>query len=166
MRPAKLPPMPFTLPKGSILTAQSGCHLHFLRLPFPFPFWSFPDSALSHSLLVISPSFKPLVPVSLPPPHFPSSPRKTRHSFLLALYEPARMCGDSTSHPLFPSNPPIPRTLSPPPPHVSLPFASTPLSLPSQTSRTHSSPPTSLALSALLPTPLPLPPHLYRLLPL
>ena len=47
--------MPFTLPNGSVLTAQSGGHLHFPRLPFPVPFWSAPDSALSHSLLAISP---------------------------------------------------------------------------------------------------------------
>ena len=55
MRPATLPPMPFTLPNGSLLTAQSGGHLHFPRLPFPVPFWSAPDSVLSHSLLAISP---------------------------------------------------------------------------------------------------------------
>jgi hypothetical protein len=48
----KLPP---TLPNGSILTVQSGGHLHFPRLPFPVPFWSTPDSASSHSLLAISP---------------------------------------------------------------------------------------------------------------
>ncbi len=55
MHPANLPPMPFTLPNGSLLTAQSGGHLHFPRLPFPVPFWSAPDSILSHSLLAISP---------------------------------------------------------------------------------------------------------------
>ena len=47
--------MPFTLPNGSLLTAQSGGHLHFPRLPFPVPFWSAPDTILSHSLLAISP---------------------------------------------------------------------------------------------------------------
>ena len=47
--------MPFTLPNGSILTAKSGGHLHFPRLPFPVPFWSAPDSSLAHSLLAISP---------------------------------------------------------------------------------------------------------------
>ncbi len=55
MRPFTLPPMPFTLPDGSILTAKSGGHLHFPRFPFPVPFWSAPDSSLAHSLLAISP---------------------------------------------------------------------------------------------------------------
>jgi hypothetical protein len=55
MRPASLPPIPFTLPNGSILTARSGGHLHFPRLPFPVPFWTAPDTSLSHSLLAISP---------------------------------------------------------------------------------------------------------------
>ena len=55
VHPATLPPMPFTLPNGSLLTAQSGGHLHFPRLPFPVPFWTAPDSLLSHSLLAISP---------------------------------------------------------------------------------------------------------------
>jgi hypothetical protein len=51
---ATLQPMPFTLPNGSTLTAQSGGHLHFPRLPFPVPFWSAPDSVLAHSLFAIS----------------------------------------------------------------------------------------------------------------
>ncbi len=46
--------MPFTLPYGFLLNAQSGGHLKFSRLPFPVPFWSAPDSILSHSLLAIS----------------------------------------------------------------------------------------------------------------
>jgi hypothetical protein len=49
MHPATLPP---------ILTAKTGGHLHFPRLPFPAPFWSAPDSHLhlSHSILfAISP---------------------------------------------------------------------------------------------------------------
>jgi hypothetical protein len=70
MHPATLPPMPFTLPNGSLLTAQSGGHLHFHRLPFPVPFWSAPDTILSHSLLSISPLLQTsgsclLIPTSL-----------------------------------------------------------------------------------------------------
>jgi hypothetical protein len=54
------------------------------------------------------PSFKPLDPASSPPPHCPSLPRETRHPFLLALNEPARMCDDYTSHPHHPSLTPTP----------------------------------------------------------
>jgi hypothetical protein len=55
MRPAKIPPIPFPFPNGSILTAQSGGHLHFPRFPFPVPLWSAPDASLPHFLLAISP---------------------------------------------------------------------------------------------------------------
>ncbi len=55
VHPATLPHMPFTLPNGSLFTAQSGGHLHFSRLLFPVPFWTATDSLLSHSLPAISP---------------------------------------------------------------------------------------------------------------
>jgi hypothetical protein len=54
---------------------------------------------------------------------------------LLAPNESARTCGDSTSHPLHPTNPLIPHTSYPPIHHPHWPYPSTPLPLPSPTSR-------------------------------
>jgi hypothetical protein len=152
IRPAQLPPMPFTFPNGSILTAQYGGHLHFTRLTFPVPFWS----ALTLFYLTLSlpslPSFKPLVLASSPPPHCQFLPQETRHPFLLVLNEPARMCGDSTFLKSLLFNPLIPCTFPLPLHHLTLPSLSTP---PFPLSLILKTPPSlliSLALLAPLPT--------------
>ena len=70
-----------------------------------------------------------------------------------SLNESARTCGDSTSHRHHPITPLIPHTSFPAVHHPYWPYPSTPLPLLSPTSKTLPSPPTSLVLSAPLPTP-------------
>ncbi len=111
-RPAQLPSMPFTLPNGFILTAQSGGHLHFPRLPFPIPFWSAPDSALFHSLLAIGSCL--LTPTTLsifapgdPTPVLVGSKRASENVWRLHIPTPPPFHPPDTPHISHVPSPPI-----------------------------------------------------------
>jgi hypothetical protein len=127
MHPSILPPMTSTLSNGSLLIAQSGCHLYFPRLPFSSAFGP-PLTPFSHTSSLPSPlSFKPPALVYLLPRSLFLS-LKTQHSFLLALNKLMGICGDFTYHLL---SPPPAHLTYPLQPHSSQPPPSTPLLHPS-----------------------------------